>query len=761
MKGESGNMDMSPTDTKWNSNPTDTKWDKLGRQRSEPLLIEEDKQEPFKCWSYSRSTLLTTITCVLCILTVGFLILVLYWKPNWRLKMMYSRCHLHEAEAVLIQDLYSREHVKYIHRLKLDENRSPELSSPCINFYRDFQAGLSDDQVKARQIVFGLNTITIRVKPILVMLVQEVLNPFYIFQIYSISVWIAYEYYSFAACILIMTLVSLTVSLYVTRKESTTLRKMTDSFLKVKILRPNGSIVIQTEDQVVPGDVLVIPPHGCTMSCDAVLINGTCIVNESMLTGESVPVTKVSLSSQQSLDEQHHIYSPELDKRHTLFCGTRVIQTRLSGYDMVKAVVVQTGFSTLKGTLVRSILYPRPMEFKLYRDAMMFVGSYIALAFVGVVYSAWVLIINEASPRTVTLLTMDTLTIAIQPLLPVALTTGMLYAQIRLKKQGIFCISPQRINLSGVLDVVCFDKTGTLTEDGLDLLGFRTTTDNGTSNQTVFSSMETTATSLSACPFLSTMVTCHSLAVIEGKIQGDPMDLKMFQATGWTLDEAEINVGRSIRGPRRQLIRVKPSIISDRHMSEYIILKQFTFSSRLQRMSVIAQSQISREFAGFVKGAPETIVSLCTQQSVANDFQVILESYTSEGFRVLALAWKPLKDNVTASNYQNIGRDELENDLTFLGILIWQNKLKPESSPVINELQQSSIRTIMVTGDNILTAINVAGKCGMLSPDDTITQVNIKTKGVELKGQLEYKKIIGGDLDLDATDISVDDCQVE
>ena len=56
------------------------------------------------------------------------------------------------------------------------------------------------------------------------------------------------------------------------------------------------------------------------------------------------------------------------------------------------------------------------------------------------------------------LLTLDSITIAIQPLLPVALTIGMVYAQLRLKKQHIFCISPQRINLCGVLDVVCFDK---------------------------------------------------------------------------------------------------------------------------------------------------------------------------------------------------------------------------------------------------------------------------------------------------------------
>lgn len=47
--------------------------------------------------------------------------------------------------------------------------------------------------------------------------------------------------------------------------------------------------------QLVPGDVILIPSHGCKMHCDAVLMNGTAIVNESMLTGESVPVTKVCI----------------------------------------------------------------------------------------------------------------------------------------------------------------------------------------------------------------------------------------------------------------------------------------------------------------------------------------------------------------------------------------------------------------------------------------------------------------------------------
>lgn len=81
---------------------------------------------------------------------------------------------------------------------------------------------------------------------------------------------------------------------------------------------------------LVPDDIIVIPPTGCTMPCDAVLLSGKCIVNESMLTGESIPVTKTP---------PHHspdVYDVELHKRHTLFAGTNVMQTRFYEGDKVR-----------------------------------------------------------------------------------------------------------------------------------------------------------------------------------------------------------------------------------------------------------------------------------------------------------------------------------------------------------------------------------------------------------------------------------------
>lgn len=65
---------------------------------------------------------------------------------------------------------------------------------------------------------------------------------------------------------------------------------------------------------------------------------------------------------------------------------------------------------------------------------------------------------SQEPPEEVVKKALDVITIAVPPALPAALTTGIIYAQKRLKKRGIFCISPQRINVCGQLNLVCFDK---------------------------------------------------------------------------------------------------------------------------------------------------------------------------------------------------------------------------------------------------------------------------------------------------------------
>lgn len=94
--------------------------------------------------------------------------------------------------------------------------------------------------------------------------------------------------------------------------------------------RTTGQTATVPAEKLVPGDILVIPSHGCLMPCDAVLLTGNCILNESMLTGESVPVTKTPIPSSNEV-----IYDTKEHARHTLFCGTKVIQTRYYGSEKV------------------------------------------------------------------------------------------------------------------------------------------------------------------------------------------------------------------------------------------------------------------------------------------------------------------------------------------------------------------------------------------------------------------------------------------
>lgn len=133
--------------------------------------------------------------------------------------------------------------------------------------------------------------------------------------------------------------------------------------------------------ELVPGDVIDIAGLQ-TVPCDAMLLGGDCILNESMLTGESVPVSKVPVndSVMRKMDLSGATIASEIAK-HFLFMGTRVVRVRSgSNVALATAMVVRTGFSTAKGALVRSMLFPKPNNFRFYRDSFRFIG---VLAIIG------------------------------------------------------------------------------------------------------------------------------------------------------------------------------------------------------------------------------------------------------------------------------------------------------------------------------------------------------------------------------------------
>ncbi|CAG7720248.1 unnamed protein product, partial [Allacma fusca] len=498
----------------------------------------------------------------------------------------------------------------------------------------------------------------------------------------------------------------------------------------ITVCRGPGLYESVPTEHLVPGDLIVIPPHGVVMNCDAALLSGNCIVNESMLTGESVPVTKIPLPNRSDI-----IYNNKEHSRNTLYSGTQIIQTRYYGTERVMAVVLRTGFLTAKGNLVRSIMYPPPVDYKFETDSYKFVAVLACIAGVGFINSILTKLAHGETVRNIVVDSLDLITIVVPPALPAAMTVGRMYAQRRLQQRGIYCISPRAINVSGSINCVCFDKTGTLTEEGLDLWGVVpiTTAANDDLEQesagaigqskggAAFIDSVRQSDNLEQIPLMVGMAACHSLTLIDGNLIGDPLDLKMFEWTEWSLEEPGV-------ADNEKFDMVTPTVVRQNTSGgvEIGIVRQFPFSSSLQRMSVITRTLGDSEFELYVKGSPEMISSLALPNSVPNNFAAELEKYTQQGYRVIALAHRRL----TKMNYakvQRAVREEVENELTLLGLVIMENRLKEETTGVMRVLKNAAIRTIMVTGDNMLTAISVARECGMLESTDKVYVVGAET----------------------------------
>lgn len=135
---------------------------------------------------------------------------------------------------------------------------------------------------------------------------------------------------------------------------------------------------------------------------------------------------------------------------------------------------------------------------------------------------------------------LDLITVVVPPALPATLSIGTSFSIGRLRRLGIFCISPNRVNVSGKVNVCCFDKTGTLTEDGLDILGVRGLDRSAQRFGELLDDVHDVPLGKDKASFLHALATCHSLKMVDHEVIGDPLDVKMFEFTKWTLEEGAV-----------------------------------------------------------------------------------------------------------------------------------------------------------------------------------------------------------------------------
>ncbi|CAH1993213.1 unnamed protein product [Acanthoscelides obtectus] len=166
------------------------------------------------------------------------------------------------------------------------------LSSSTLDELLENTYGLNESEYKIRYDIYGPNKIEVEIKSYWTLLVEEVLNLFYAFQAFSVILWLVDEYMLYAICIILLTIFSSITSLIQTRKQSEALHDLVESSKchNVSVLRKSPKskpdiIKIEPVD-LVPGDLIVLPPANFILPCDVVLLTGQCIVNESVLTGK-------------------------------------------------------------------------------------------------------------------------------------------------------------------------------------------------------------------------------------------------------------------------------------------------------------------------------------------------------------------------------------------------------------------------------------------------------------------------------------------
>eukprot|EP00842_Homolaphlyctis_polyrhiza_P005078 jgi/Hompol1/5571/HPOL_000423-RA len=143
--------------------------------------------------------------------------------------------------------------------------------------------------------------------------------------------------------------------------------------------------------------------------------------------------------------------------------------------------------------------------------------------------------------------------------------------------------------------------------------------------------------------------------------------------------------------------------------------------------------------------------------AVPPDFEDQLRDYTHHGYRVIACAWKKLNGNNTSwPAVSKIKRNSVECDLQFLGFIVFENKLKPGTFPVVDTLRKAKIRQVMCTGDNLLTSVSVSRECGLVDPNTKI----FVPRFLEGEAHEENAKVVWEDVDnsgimLDSTTFKV------
>ena len=458
-----------------------------------------------------------------------------------------------------------------------------------------------------------------------------------------------------------------------------------------RVVRDGKEQFIQAAD-LVPGDIIILEA-GDFVPADARLLSSSNLkCEESALTGESVPSEK---DARADVDEK----APLGDRHNMVFSGCSVT------YGTARAVVTGTGMNTEMGKIA-GLLAGEPETKTPLQQKLAQLGKYLGI--VALAACAVIFIIGACMPNPDWIeLFMTAVSLAVSAIpegLPAVVTIVLSIGVTRMVKKNAIIKRLPAVETLGSASVICSDKTGTLTQNRMTLV--KTYLDGG--EATAF---DPAAASPEVRRLLDWATLCcdGSVEVEDGKEVhlGDPTETAIVYAA------------------------YKAGSTKDALNEEYPRITGIPFDSDRKLMTSV--NRIDGKLVAIVKGAFDVMAQRC----VAGDIEAARQAndaMSADALRVLAVGYKYI-DSVSDEPTS----EELENGLTFLGLVGMIDPPRPEAKEAVAVCRKAGIKPVMITGDHVVTASAIAKELGILQEGDrAITGAQLDAMGdEELDAQVE------------------------
>ena len=578
----------------------------------------------------------------------------------------------------------------------------------------DSEKGLNPEQVEKSRSTYGTNSFVRQsheslakriwdasTEPMLVMLIFAAIITLAV----NITRYFTGGEYNFLECVGIFAAIALSVVITIitegkSAKAFEALNKINEDTL-IKVIR-NGEPQLITQKEIVVGDIIMIETGDKIVADGRLFSSNDLSVDESALTGESLPVKKdAEFVCQKS--------TPVAERANMLYSGCFV--SAGNGQMLVTGVGNDTEFGQIAQELSSIEKTTTPLQEKL--DKLGKQITVLGASAAAIVFAIEVLqfVMNgQLNLDTVSdaFITSIVLIVAAVPEgLPTIVAVSLALNIIKMSKENALVKKMIACETIGCVNIICSDKTGTLTENRMTV-------------QKIYTGGE----------------------LIDPEQLKDEMLLKNYCINSNANISEEDGSWSFIGNPTEgSLLAAAAKAGVDyqelRHAAD--IVRVFPFSSQNNDMSTIVREN-GKEIL-YVKGNPEKIISLCTgisEEEKEKNFH-LMEEFQNKAGRLLAFAHKELE-----GQYNDEEQDEVEQGLIYDGFVVISDPLSPDVYESIRNCRSAGIEVKMLTGDNIRTARAIANELHMLDDDHiAVEAADIeKLTDEELKEALKKIQVI-------------------